>query len=90
MLHYSFESLRQANKFLENVASNLRPDGFFIGKTPDGFEIMRRLKEVNGPSEVARIGDESVTVVPEHKEVYKLRKFGNAIYSVEYPEDAQL
>ena len=40
MLHYSFESLRQANKFLENVASNLRPGGFFIGTTTDGFEIM--------------------------------------------------
>ncbi|XP_065577805.1 mRNA cap guanine-N7 methyltransferase-like [Artemia franciscana] len=90
MLHYSFESLRQANKFLQNVASNLRPGGFFIGTTTDGFEIMRRLKEVNSPSEVARNGDESEAVVPEDKEVYKLKKFGNSIYSVEFPEDAQL
>lgn len=38
--HYSFESLQQADMMLRNACERLRPGGFFIGTTPDAFELV--------------------------------------------------
>ena len=42
--HYCFESLPQADCMLRNASENLRKGGFFIGTTPDAFDIMARLQ----------------------------------------------
>jgi mRNA (guanine-N7-)-methyltransferase len=39
-IHYSFESLPQAEQMLANVSSNLQPGGYFIGTTTDAKDIM--------------------------------------------------
>jgi len=46
-LHYCFESLPQAECMLRNAAENLKLGGFFIGTTPDAFDIMSRLRQCN-------------------------------------------
>lgn len=38
--HYSFESLQQADMMLRNACERLKPGGFFIGTTPDAFELV--------------------------------------------------
>ncbi len=43
--HYCFESLPQADCMLRNAAECLNPGGFFIGTTPDAYDIVRRLRE---------------------------------------------
>ena len=43
--HYCFESLPQAECMLRNAAENLRVGGFFIGTTPDAFDIVSRQRE---------------------------------------------
>jgi len=48
MFHYSFESLPQAEQMMKNAAENLKPGGFFIGTTPDAYDIMRRLELCGG------------------------------------------
>lgn len=42
--HYCFESLPQAECMMRNISENLRKGGFFIGTTPDSYDIMSRLK----------------------------------------------
>ena len=42
--HYCFESLPQADCMLRNASESLRKGGFFIGTTPDAFDIMARLQ----------------------------------------------
>lgn len=42
--HYSFESEEQADRMLRNACENLRPGGYFIGTTPDAFELVKRLE----------------------------------------------
>ncbi|XP_051992308.1 mRNA cap guanine-N7 methyltransferase-like [Xyrauchen texanus] len=42
--HYSFESEQQADTMLRNACERLRPGGFFIGTTPDAFELVKRLE----------------------------------------------
>jgi mRNA (guanine-N7-)-methyltransferase len=43
VLHYSFESFKQANTFLKNVSDALEVGGYFIGTTTDSYEIVKRL-----------------------------------------------
>lgn len=50
VIHYSFESIGQACRFLENVSENLKPGGYFIGTTTNGNELVRRLRESEGNS----------------------------------------
>ncbi|KAI8501894.1 hypothetical protein Bbelb_203060 [Branchiostoma belcheri] len=50
VLHYSFESQAQADRMLRNAGERLRPGGYFIGTTPDGYELVRRLKSAEGLS----------------------------------------
>ena len=43
--HYCFESLPQAECMLRNISENLRYGGFFIGTTPDAYDIVSRLEK---------------------------------------------
>lgn len=38
--HYSFESEQKANMMLRNACERLKPGGYFIGTTPDAFELV--------------------------------------------------
>ncbi|XP_048451567.1 mRNA cap guanine-N7 methyltransferase [Rhincodon typus] len=38
--HYSFETLQQADTMLKNACERLRPGGYFIGTTPNAFELV--------------------------------------------------
>ncbi|XP_018412331.1 PREDICTED: mRNA cap guanine-N7 methyltransferase [Nanorana parkeri] len=38
--HYSFETYEQADMMLRNACEPLCPGGYFIGTTPDGFELV--------------------------------------------------
>ncbi|XP_056262970.1 mRNA cap guanine-N7 methyltransferase-like isoform X2 [Pseudoliparis swirei] len=42
--HYSFESEPKADMMLRNACECLKPGGFFIGTTPDAFELVKRLE----------------------------------------------
>jgi len=44
-IHYCFESLPQAECMLRNISENLKKGGYFIGTTPDSYDIMARLQE---------------------------------------------
>lgn len=46
--HYSFESYDQANMMLRNACECLKPGGFFIGTTPNAYEIVKRLRKTEG------------------------------------------
>jgi len=48
VLHYSFESLPQAERMLENVTDRLKPGGFFIATIPNAAAIMSRLERAGG------------------------------------------
>ena len=57
--HYCFESLPQAECMLRNISENLRYGGFFIGTTPDAYDIVSRL-EKSGTNRVA------IQAIPEN------------------------
>ena len=38
--HYSFESFEQADMMLKNACERLKVGGFFIGTTPNGYELV--------------------------------------------------
>ncbi|GAB1301841.1 mRNA cap guanine-N7 methyltransferase [Apodemus speciosus] len=42
--HYSFESLEQADMMLRNACGRLNPGGYFIGTTPNSFELIMAKK----------------------------------------------
>ncbi|XP_061760455.1 mRNA cap guanine-N7 methyltransferase [Nerophis ophidion] len=42
--HYSFESETKADLMLRNACESLKPGGFFIGTTPDAYELVKRLE----------------------------------------------
>ncbi|MEQ2252822.1 hypothetical protein ILYODFUR_025790 [Ilyodon furcidens] len=42
--HYSFESEQKADMMLRNACERLKPGGFFIGTTPDAYELVKRLE----------------------------------------------
>ncbi|XP_076059959.1 RNA guanine-7 methyltransferase isoform X2 [Oratosquilla oratoria] len=48
VLHYSFESLHQAETFIKNASENLRKGGYLIGTIPDANEIMSHLERSEG------------------------------------------
>ncbi|XP_035286719.1 mRNA cap guanine-N7 methyltransferase [Anguilla anguilla] len=66
--HYSFESRAQADTMLRNACERLRPGGFFIGTTPDAFELVKRLEE----SESNSFGNEVYRVTFQKKGDYPL------------------
>merc|ERR1712025_599499 len=42
--HYGFESYPQAEMILRNACECLKPGGYFIGTTPNAYELVKRLK----------------------------------------------
>ncbi|XP_059671186.1 mRNA cap guanine-N7 methyltransferase isoform X3 [Gavia stellata] len=42
--HYSFETYEQADMMLKNACGNLSPGGYFIGTTPNSFELVMAKK----------------------------------------------
>ena len=44
-IHYCFESLPQAECMFRNISENLKKGGYFIGTTPDSYDIMARLQK---------------------------------------------
>ncbi|XP_051925009.1 mRNA cap guanine-N7 methyltransferase [Hippocampus zosterae] len=42
--HYSFESRAKADTMLRNACERLKPGGYFIGTTPDAYELVKRLE----------------------------------------------
>ncbi|XP_071083424.1 mRNA cap guanine-N(7) methyltransferase-like [Haliotis cracherodii] len=60
--HYCFESLPQVEMMLQNACECLCPGGYFIGTTPNSFELIRRLRDSPDKSfgnEVYRVTFES-------------------------------
>lgn len=66
--HYAFESLEQADMMLRNACERLNPGGYFIGTTPNSFELIRRLEA----SETESFGNEIYTVKFQKKGSYPL------------------
>lgn len=66
--HYSFESSEQADMMLRNACERLSPGGYFIGTTPNSFELIRRLEA----SETESFGNEIYTVKFQKKGDYPL------------------
>nr|BAE43278.1 unnamed protein product [Mus musculus] len=66
--HYSFESQVQADTMLRNACGRLNPGGYFIGTTPNSFELIRRLEA----SETESFGNEIYTVKFQKKGNYPL------------------
>lgn len=66
--HYSFESLEQADTMLKNACDRLRPGGYFIGTTPNAFELVKRLEA----SETNCFGNELYSVTFQKKGEYPL------------------
>jgi len=46
-LHYAFESEARARMMLRNVATKLKPGGFFIGTIPDANLIVKKIRNSN-------------------------------------------
>lgn len=66
--HYSFESYEQADLMLRNACERLNPGGYFIGTTPNSFELIKRLEA----SETESFGNEIYTVKFQKKGDYPL------------------
>ncbi|KAK2514314.1 mRNA cap guanine-N7 methyltransferase [Columba livia] len=66
--HYSFETYEQADMMLKNACGNLSPGGYFIGTTPNSFELVKRLEA----SETNSFGNEVYRVKFEKKGEYPL------------------
>lgn len=66
--HYSFESEQKADMMLRNACERLKPGGFFVGTTPDSFELVKRLEA----SDSLSFGNEVFKVSFQSKGVYPL------------------
>ncbi|XP_056154527.1 mRNA cap guanine-N7 methyltransferase [Lampris incognitus] len=66
--HYSFESQKQAETMLRNACERLRPGGFFIGTTPDAYELVKRVEA----SDSLSFGNEVFNVTFQEKGSYPL------------------
>ncbi|KAI1298418.1 mRNA cap guanine-N7 methyltransferase [Halotydeus destructor] len=70
--HYSFESLEQAEIMIKNAAECLSAGGYFIGTTPDSYDIVRRVREAGSRTvgnEIYSITFESDDILDESKPV---------------------
>lgn len=66
--HYSFESEQKADMMLRNACERLKPGGFFIGTTPDAFELVKRLEASDSLSfgnEVFKVSFQSKGFYPQ-------------------------
>ncbi|XP_060133903.1 mRNA cap guanine-N7 methyltransferase [Zootoca vivipara] len=66
--HYSFETYEQADMMLRNACERLCHGGYFIGTTPDSYELVKRLEA----SETDSFGNEIYTVKFQKKGDYPL------------------
>ncbi|XP_001371891.1 mRNA cap guanine-N7 methyltransferase [Monodelphis domestica] len=66
--HYSFETYEQADMMLRNACGKLSPGGYFIGTTPNSFELIKRLEA----SETESFGNEIYTIRFQKKGEYPL------------------
>lgn len=66
--HYSFESEQKADMMLRNACERLKPGGFFIGTTPDAYELVKRLEAADSLS----FGNEVFKVSFQSKGSYPL------------------
>ena len=66
-IHYFFESTIKLQNFVKNVASNLRPGGYFIGTCLDSKRVLEELEKAGG-SEVRGMKDSTV--------IWNIRKKG--------------
>lgn len=66
--HYSFESEQKADMMLRNACERLKPGGFFVGTTPDSFELVKRLEA----SDSLSFGNEVFKVSFQSRGVYPL------------------
>ncbi|XP_060948330.1 mRNA cap guanine-N7 methyltransferase [Limanda limanda] len=66
--HYSFESEQKANVMLRNACERLKPGGYFIGTTPDAFELVKRLEA----SDALAFGNEVFKVSFQSKGSYPM------------------
>ncbi|XP_037549672.1 mRNA cap guanine-N7 methyltransferase [Nematolebias whitei] len=66
--HYSFESEQKADMMLRNACERLKPGGFFIGTTPDAYELIKRLEA----SDSLSFGNEVFKVSFQSKGSYPL------------------
>ncbi|XP_042318236.1 mRNA cap guanine-N7 methyltransferase [Sceloporus undulatus] len=66
--HYSFETYEQADMMLKNACERLSPGGYFIGTTPDSYELVKRLEA----SQTDSFGNEIYTVKFQKKGEYDL------------------
>ncbi|XP_048363123.1 mRNA cap guanine-N7 methyltransferase [Sphaerodactylus townsendi] len=66
--HYSFETYEQADMMLRNACERLCHGGYFIGTTPDGYELVKRLEA----SQTDSFGNEVYTVKFQKKGEYPL------------------
>ncbi|XP_075682581.1 mRNA cap guanine-N(7) methyltransferase [Rhinoderma darwinii] len=66
--HYSFETYEQADMMLRNACERLCPGGYFIGTTPDGFELVKRLEA----SDKNSFGNDVYSVTFQEKGSYPL------------------
>lgn len=72
VLHYSFESLAQAEIMLRNISENLAPGGFWIGTTTDASELVHRARAANSPhfgNEVFSVTFQDDTILDPEKKV---------------------
>merc|ERR1711962_31139 len=66
--HYSFESYAQAEMMLKNACERLRVGGYFIGTTPDAYELVKRIKT----SDDGSFGNGVYKITAEDKENFPL------------------
>ncbi|XP_017285114.1 mRNA cap guanine-N7 methyltransferase [Kryptolebias marmoratus] len=66
--HYSFESEQKADMMLRNACERLKPGGFFIGTTPDAYQLIKRLEA----SDSLSFGNEVFKVSFQSKGPYPL------------------
>lgn len=70
--HYSFESYPQADMMLKNISDCLQPGGYFVGTTPNSYELIHRIRAVEGNS----FGNEVYNVEFESKDKENFPLFG--------------
>ncbi|XP_005107770.1 mRNA cap guanine-N7 methyltransferase [Aplysia californica] len=70
--HYCFESYQQAMMMIRNASECLRPGGYFIGTTPNSYELVRRLR--NSPN--STFGNEVYSISFAQQEKSNFPLFG--------------
>lgn len=53
-MHYFFESQETIKNFIDNVYSNLKPGGYFIGTCLDGIKVLEEMKKQNTDELIGR------------------------------------